>query len=471
MMKSKISNNTLFPNNDEKNRILKNLYQSLDKIQIENKKVTPMHDLAGFRKQLKAMDFNQSNQLSDMVDWTINHLQNGLVQMTHPGYMGLFNPAPTFPAEIANVISTAFNPQNCVWSHAPVAVEIESHVIKQITERLALPESATGHFTSGGSEANATAFVCALHHKNSNFAEEGVISFTGQPCIYVSKESHLAWLKIAATTGVGRKSIRLIATDGHGQMDTKALQKTIDEDIKASKVPVMIVATAGTTNAGKIDPIKPCRKICDEYKLWLHVDAAWGGALLVSDTYKNRLDGIESADSITIDAHKWFATTMGAGMFFTRHKRILSSLFSVSTDYMPSNDIEQDLYVNSMLWSRRFIGLPLFMSLATVGWQGYAQHIEHGIDLINYLSKRLSDKGWRLANHSDMAIACLLPPKDSPLSPSQIVDKIIDRGEQWISVTKFEGHSVIRVCITNGMTTQSHIDALIGNLLEITSHD
>ncbi len=465
-MKSKVSNNALFPDKDEKNQVLKKLWQSLDEIQIENSTVTTMLDLTNFRKQLTAIDFNQSNQLSDMVDWTIQHLQKGLVQMTHPGYMGLFNPAPTFPAEVANIISTAFNPQNCVWSHAPVAVEIESHVIKQITTRLGLTKSATGHFTSGGSEANATAFVCALHHKNSDFAEEGVTSFRGQPCIYVSKESHLAWLKIAVTTGVGRKSIRLIATDGQGRMDTVALRKAIKQDIKARKLPVMVVATAGTTNAGKIDPIISCRKICNEYKLWLHVDAAWGGALLVSDIYKNRLDGIESADSITIDAHKWFATTMGAGMFFTRHKSVLSSLFSVSTDYMPSNDIEQDLYVNSMLWSRRFIGLPLFMSLATVGWQGYAQHIEHGIDLIAYLSEELTTKGWQLVNHSDMAIACLLPPDNSSLSPSQIVAKIVDKGEQWISVTKFEEQSVIRICITNGMTTQNHIDALIKNLLE-----
>ena len=158
---------------------------------------------------------------------------------------------------------------------------------------------------------------------------------------------------------------------------------------------------------------------------------------------------------------------MGAGMFFTRHKQVLSNLFSVSTDYMPSNDAEQDLYVNSMLWSRRFIGLPLFMSLATVGWQGYAQHLEHGINLIAYLVKKMQGHGWQLLNQSDMAIACLIPPEGAH-TPSQIVEKIVEKGEQWISVTKFEEQSVIRVCLTNGMTSSSHINGLIENLLEVS---
>ncbi len=472
-MKHSNSPNALFPNNTEKSKTLTNLHHALQKVknQTANHKVTPNKDLSTFRQQLNAIDFNQSMQLTAVTSWTIKQLQHGLVQMTHPGYMGLFNPAPTFPAQVANIISNAFNPQNCVWSHAPVAVEIESHVLNHMIARIGMPTTATGHFTSGGSEANATAFVCALHHNNPNYAEDGVTCFTGKPCIYVSKESHLAWLKIAATAGVGRKAIRLIATDGQGQMDAKALQKTIQTDIKSGHIPIMVVATAGTTNAGKIDPINACRKVCDEHQMWLHVDAAWGGALIVSEKYKNRLAGIELADSITIDAHKWFATSMGAGMFFTQHKKVLSSLFSVSTDYMPSNDIEQDLYVNSMLWSRRFIGLPLFMSLATVGWNGYAQHIEHGIDLIAYLAKKLSQKDWQLVNHSDMAIACLLPPENSRLTPGQIVEKIIQKGKQWISVTKFENQSVIRICITNGMTTQKHINDLINNLLESTNND
>ncbi|HFC30234.1 MAG TPA: aminotransferase class I/II-fold pyridoxal phosphate-dependent enzyme [Oceanospirillales bacterium] len=469
-MKSTAPNTALFPNNNEKELVIKSLFNSINKAKnhVSNNKVTPKQDLSVFRQQLKSLDFYQSTDLTQVVEWTLSHLQEGLVQITHPGYMGLFNPAPTFPSELAAIISAAFNPQNCVWSHAPVAVEIESHVIKQFIKRIGLPKAATGHFTSGGSEANATAFFCALAHNNSDFTDIGVYAFTGQACIYVSKESHLAWLKIAATSGVGRKSIRLIATDGNGQMDANELAKTIRQDKEKGHKPIMVVATAGTTNAGMIDPIKACRKLCDQYNLWLHVDAAWGGALIVSEPYKDRLQGMQTADSITIDAHKWFATTMGAGMFFTQHKQLLSESFAVSTNYMPSNDVEQDLYVNSMLWSRRFIGLPLFMSLATVSWKGYAQHIQHAIALSKYFTTKIQSHGWQLLNNSVMAIACIKPP-DGALSPTQIVEKIIAKGEQWISVTKFEDQSVIRVCITNGMTSQADMDGLIDNLIEAAS--
>ena len=128
----------------------------------------------------------------------------------------------------------------------------------------------------------------------------------------------MAWLKIAHATGIGRSAVRLINTDDHGRMNLKLLQETVAADIHKNFVPVLIAATAGTTNAGMIAPLKPCREIARQYDTWFHVDAACSGALIANDNHRDCLDGIEQADSITIDAHKWFATTMRAGMFLTR---------------------------------------------------------------------------------------------------------------------------------------------------------
>ncbi len=198
--------------------------------------------------------------------------------------------------------------------------------------------------------------------------------------------------------------------------------------------------------------------------MWLHVDAAWGGALIASPRERHILEGMERADSITIDAHKWFATTMGAGMYLTPHKSVLEEAFRVSASYMPSQDAERDLYLNSMQWSRRFTGLRLFMALATAGWDGYARHIEHGIDLIDYLSAELAKRGWRRANESRMAVACFTPPESA--DPYRIVDEVIRSGREWISGAILEGQPVVRVCITNGMTRQVHVDGLIRNLCD-----
>ena len=260
---------------------------------------------------LHAMHFDHPENLGTLMEWVIEALDKGGVQMTHPGYLGLFNPSPTFASECADRIVSAFNPQICVYSHAPAAVEIEQHVIIEVAQRAGLPEGSGGHFTSGGAEANSASVLCALQAKCPEYSDKGVGEFNGQPTFYVSKESHLAWLKMAHSAGIGRNAVRLISTDGSGRMDMEALEIAINTDLKAGCVPVLIVATAGTTNAGMIDPLNPSADLADQYDLWFHVDAAWGGALITSDKDRDVLAGMERADSITIDAHKWFAATMG----------------------------------------------------------------------------------------------------------------------------------------------------------------
>ena len=460
------TNTTLFPDQNERATLNKNLDQYIDAslTTIGKGTITPRENLTNFRKTLSAMQFQAPQNLDNLLQWTLNTLETGAVQMTHKGYLGLFNPAPSYPSEAADRIVSALNPQNCVWSHAPVAVEIEAHLITQICDRIGLPKGSVGHFTSGGSEANATAFLCALTRANENYAEHGARAFRGQPRIYISKESHLAWLKIAHQNGVGRQAIRLVPTDGHGCMSATALKTIIEKDTAQGDIPVMIAATAGTTNAGMVDPLHACADIAKTSKLWYHVDAAWGGALIASARERHVLDGIERADSVTIDAHKWFASTMGTGMFFTAHPETLTKTFRVETSYMPSNDEDVDLYVNSMMWSRRFLGLRLFLSLASVGWEGYAQHVEHGINLIDYLNTQMHKHGWTIANNSRMAVTCLIPPKHIG-SAEDMVKKIVASGTHWVSLTKIEGQPVLRACITNGRTQKADIDALIAQCI------
>lgn len=435
---------------------------------VANGSVSPTIDLNSFRETLKSKTFAEPESLEAVLEWTISSLETGTVQMTHPRYFGLFNPLPTLPSIFADQIAAEFNPQVCVWSHAPTAVEIENHVVKQLAERVGLRNNSGGHFTSGGAEANNTALVCALTTSNSNFSSQGARSFSGQPRVYVSKESHLAWFKIAHQLGLGRDAVRLISTDGLGRMNTQELQRAIVFDRKNGDVPVFVAATAGTTNAGVVDPLIEIDSIAKSNKIWFHVDAAWGGALVASEKFRDVLDGIENADSVTIDAHKWFATTMGAGIFLIREKSILSNTFYVSTDYMPSNDSSVDFYVNSIQWSRRFVGLRLFLSLCSAGWKGYGQHVEHCIAMIDKLAESMVAKGWTLANDSRMAVACLIPPEGSP-PVHQIVGRVVDSGSSWVSMTRFEGKEVIRACATNGSLQVSDVEVLVEDLLRFSN--
>ena len=421
--------------------------------------VGPDLDMAGFRRALEGFDFAAPRPLAEILPWVIEQIEHGVVHQTHPRYFGLFNPSPAFPAECAERIVAAFNPQLASSTTSPVAVEIEAHLIRAIADRAGFPAGSGGHFTSGGSEANGTALVCALTRANRRFGMDGVRAFSGPPILYVSEDCHLAWYKIAHQSGIGRASVRLIATDASGRMDLACLAATIEADRAAGCVPVMIAATAGTTGAGMIDPLAGCAELARACGAWFHVDAAWGGALIASDRLRGLLSGIEAADSATIDAHKWFATTMACGMFIVRDPGVLADAFHVSASFMPSNVPHLDPYVNTVQWSRRFLGLRLFLALGAAGWRGYGEHVERSVELADRLRQDLAGRGWTVANDSPLAVLCVDPPPGFP-DASSIARRLVASGEAWLSSTKFQGRDVVRMCVTNGRTTASDIAAL-----------
>ena len=424
--------------------------------------VVPDHGTERFSRDLAGFDFRAPRPLEPLLDWTIKQLEHGLVHPTHPRYFGLFNPAPGFASECAERIAAAFNPQLASARTSPVAVAIEAHVIAAIAERAGLQHGTVGHFTTGGSEANFAALTCALSQACADFAALGARAFSGQPTLYVSEDAHLAWYKIAHQSGIGRGAVRLVATDDCGRMDLRALSRALCRDVVRGCVPVMVVATAGTTGAGAIDPLAGCAAIARAARLWLHVDAAWGGAVIASALLKGLLAGIEAADSVTIDAHKWFATTMGCGMFLTRHADIQGAAYHVAAEdarFMPSNQRGLDPYVTTAQWSRRFLGLRLFLSLASVGWEGYARHVEGAVDLAEQLGRDLAARGWTLARDASLAVLCAEPPSGGADATS-IAAAVVASGVAWVATARVRGRDVVRICITNGRSTPADLGIL-----------
>jgi aromatic-L-amino-acid/L-tryptophan decarboxylase len=455
--------NPFFPSADERVFIDDILTRRLSaaRERVKRGSVVPTFDRAAFTNQLAGIDFETPLDLDWVLDWTIAQMETGLTHITHPRYFGLFNPPATFPAQCADRIAAVFNPQLATTTTSPAATAIEAHVLKALARRFGLPEDATGHFTSGGAEANYTALVLALTRTCPEFAINGARAFKSRPTVYISGESHMAWLKIAHQAGIGRAAMRLVPTDGSGRMDPHALMETLDADMADGRHPVMIVATAGTTGAGMIDPLHTCATLAGARNVWLHVDAAWGGAAVTSETHRHCLDGIERSDSIAVDGHKWFATTMACGMLLCRWPHLLGKTFQCSTSYMPSN-LSTDPYVNSVQWSRRFSGLRLFLSLAVGGWQGYGAHVDRTLELADYLNERLAAIGWRVCNQSKLGVVCIEPPQGT--EASEVVNRVLGSGKAWVSVASFEGRSVIRACVTSGEATENDIAVLV-NLL------
>jgi glutamate/tyrosine decarboxylase-like PLP-dependent enzyme len=452
----------LFPDRATRQRVEDRLTRALAEAEERVLKgpVMPDIDMLVFQRELAALDFSEPRPLDELIDWAIGALEHGTVHMTHPRYLGLFNPAPNFPSQCADRISGAFNPQLASSGSSPAPVAIEQHVIRAFAQRAGLPADSAGHFTTSGSEANYTALVCALTRADAGFADEGVRAFAGPVAMYTSRECQPAWHKIAHQAGIGRSSLKLIATDGRGRMDARALADAIREDRRRGTVPVLISATAGTTGAGMIDPLEPCATIARENNVWYHIDAAWGGAALCSERLRGELAGIELADSLTIDAHKWLATTMGCGMFIARDPAVLSEAFRVGAEFMPSSATSIDPYLNTVQWSRRFMGLRLFLSLAAAGWDGYGAHVERAVQVTDCAKARLVAKGWSVANDSRLAVLCVLPPAGAA-PVREIVRRVLASGRAWVAVAKLEGRDVVRICATHGEVKLADVEELV----------
>jgi glutamate/tyrosine decarboxylase-like PLP-dependent enzyme len=412
-------------------------------------------------------DFSQPRTLEEVGADVERMLRTWQVQVTHPRYFGLFNPSVTLASVVADTLVAMYNPQLASWRSSPAANEMERHTLSWLAGKFGLPANTAATFTSGGAESNLSAIVAALTQIFPNYGEGGLRCLAAPPTIYLTAEAHHSFNKIAHMTGLGRRALRIVATDRDLKMDLTDLAKQVAKDRKSGLAPFLVVGTAGTTAAGVIDPLFDLTRFCRSQGLWFHVDAAWGGAAILSPRLKEHLAGIEAADSITCDAHKWFSVPMGAGMFFCRHPDSIDRAFHAETSYMPgkTSGTATDPYTTSVQWSRRFIGLKLFLALAHHGESGYIQMIEHQTHLGHVLRELLKRSGWRIANATPLPLVCFT--RDG-LVPSTFVAALQHHQIAWMSEVQLRGVSVARACITSFLTTEDDIAWVVREINRLT---
>lgn len=430
-------------------------------------RVTPPLDLKEIQQVVRKADFDHPSDIKEAVRTVTGALQKYIVHTPHPRYYGLFNPRPNFPSVVADLITATFNPQLAAWSHSPYAAEVENYLISEFGQKLGFSKEETdGVFATGGAEANITAVLCALNNAFPGFANEGLLAMKGRPLLYCSSEAHHSFVRAAKTSGLGRNSVRMIATDEKGTIRTDILEKAIISDKAEGNLPFMIIGTAGTTGTGAIDDLNALALIAERYSLFYHIDAAWGGAAVLNPETRFWVNGIEKADSVTFDVHKWLSVPMSASMFITRHRELLEKTFRLTADYMPKDaeDLEiTDAFARSIQWSRRFIGLKLYLSMMVFGWKGYSEVIGHQVEMGNLLRSVLKENGWMVVNHTPLPLVCFTDEnhKTDPSFTKKVCEKVIRSGEAWISVYPVNGISTIRACITNYNTSPDDIHALV----------
>ncbi|HMC30760.1 MAG TPA: aminotransferase class V-fold PLP-dependent enzyme [Candidatus Angelobacter sp.] len=391
-------------------------------------------------------------------------------------YFGLMNPTPAYMAVLAEMLVAALNPQLASLARSQLAARIERETVRWIGERVGWNKPFDGTFTSGGNEANFSALAMALATHFPQTVEDGIAAAGARPVLYTSDEAHHSLEKSAGLLGLGRKALRRIPVNANIQMDLKQLEAQISKDKTAGLAPFCVVATAGTTNSGAIDDLTAVAEICQRHQLWLHVDGAYGAAAIFSDRHRDVVRGIEQADSITIDPHKWLAMPFAAGVVLTSHPKALEQAFATSTPYMPKKSGATpplDNFQVSTQWSRRMNSLKLWLTLRVHGRQAYEELIDRQLKLAAFFAN------WvRGSELFELAAPQVLPivnfrvklpgatEEERRAAHEAIVHEVTRDGRRWISTTLVNGQSVMRMMVISYLTAHRHLEDLMIALTE-----
>lgn len=394
-------------------------------------------------------------------------------------YFGLMNPTPTYMAVLAEALVSALNPQLGSLARSQFASTLEAETVGWIASRFGWHKNVegttasggltpcNGTFTSGGNEANFTGLALAIAHHFPNAIEDGIATIGARPVFYASAESHHSLEKSAGLLGLGRKALRRIPVNESLRLDTARLIMQIEADYACGFLPFCIVATAGTTSSGAIDDLNALASIAERYGLWLHVDGAYGAAAAFSDRYRGLLSGIERADSITVDPHKWLAMPFAAGVVLTRHPAMLERVFSVDSPYMPRPEHAGmiDNYKVSAQWSRRMNSLKLWLTLRVHGRQAYEEMIERQMELASGMREWIES-----SEYFELAAPQVLPilnfrlrstgDNDAETAHRNFVKEFNRDGRYWISSSQVRGESVLRVMVISYLSTAEHLRGL-----------
>jgi aromatic-L-amino-acid decarboxylase len=391
-----------------------------------------------------------------------------------PRYFGQFNPTPLPIGVWADTLTSMLNQNAGAWRNGPTSAMIEARVIRWLCDLLNYGPQSFGTLASGGSEANLIALKCARDSVAASIKDGGVRTARGDLVVYASDQCHFSIDRSVDILGLGRKSVRKIPTDDRFHISLDALTEMIAKDREAGLIPCCIVGVAGTTSTGVIDPLEQLATIARENHCWYHIDAAYGGPLAFSPQHKDKLRGIELADSITFDPHKWMFVPFSCGATLVRDGgRVLREAFDMTPEYLNEDrggaDVEFDFFRYGQMGTRRFNSLKLWMAMKFMGREGYARTVERQIGLTEYLAKQIDGlRDFKRVGEVETAVCCFrfLPSADLDGVEldrlQQRLQQTIERsGEAWLTTTVLKGRRAMRVNINSFLTEQHHIDDLV----------
>lgn len=410
----------------------------------------------------------------------VRYLSRNACHLASPRYFGLMNPKPALAGVLGDALASVLNPQLAVEAHAPGAFALEQEALGWFLAALGW-RRGLGQFTSGGSEANLVALKVALNDRLPAIARRGLRGLRGQPVFYVSEECHHSLEKFADLLGLGRDAVRWIPTDPEFSLRPDLLAAQIRRDRRAGRLPFCVIGTFGTTSSGAVDPIARLARLCRRERLWLHVDAAYGGSIILAPRLRRLWSAIRRADSLTFDPHKWMAMPFPLGVVLVRDRQAAAVPFRVRAAYVPRGGPPVENYQLGVQWSRRFLGLKLWLALNIHGRRAYAAHFAEQVRLANLFRAALAaSPHFATVSEAPLPITCFTycdPPRaarrripveslsaDEQRMNLTLAEEIVRRGWAWISATRLRGVTVMRMMVINYDTRERHLRRLVADL-------
>ena len=400
----------------------------------------------------------------------------GSMNAAHPAFIGHMDSMPTTLSLLGEMVTAAVNNNMLSLEMSPLFSRLEARLLKEFASLFGLGAQAGGVMLSGGSLANLQALAVARNIK-FNALEQGITALTHPPVLFASEVAHTSIQKAAMLLGLGASSVIAVKTNANSQMKTEELRRAIENAKRDGKVPFCIVATAGTTTTGNIDPLSDISQVAREHELWFHVDAAYGGALILSESQRHRLGGIEHADSITFNPQKWLYVAKTCVMILFRDMATLTKAFRVQAPYMRASDDFVNLGEISVQGTRHAEVLKLWLSLQHIGKSGYAQLIGEGYRLTAHFMRHVSQRPFlETAGEPETNLVCFrgvpdwIPEKAWDNWNANLQAHLLQQGNAFLSLPTYRGHRWLRAVLLNPYTDEDVINHVFDHIDTFAKH-
>jgi aromatic-L-amino-acid/L-tryptophan decarboxylase len=438
--------------------------------------VAPSSAPGDLLRQLEVELPERGVELSELLDEFERIIPGSLVHWSHPRFLGYFGWTTTGPGIVAEALAAALAVNAMTWRTSPGATELETRVLEWIRRLMGLPESYFGVVYDTASVSTMHALACARERVAPGAGHNGLAGPALR--VYASEQAHNSIEKGAIALGIGSANVVRIASDDEFRMRPEALARAVARDRADGLRPAAVVATIGTTSTASSDRLAPIADICEVERLWLQVDAAYGGAVALLPECRDLVEGFERADSIVFNPHKWLFIPLDFSILFTRHHDELRSIFSLKAEYLAGDAARAQIdYMDyGVQLGRRLRALKAWIVLKAFGAEGLRSRIREHIRLARLLASWVeAAEGFELAAPVEMGVVCFrwtpvgIDEETADRGNADLVDRVIASGRAYLTQTRLRGRVVMRIGLGNILTTEEDVAAVWREIVGMTS--